>query len=127
MTFSTVEEIDISKLSHREWEVFERVVGFDAWQECKHGKQIVTVMAHWSDEAPFTVTTGRQNSTQRFTRTIHADGTPSNIERYGDCYGIHTKCSRCGAIDSLSTEQQAYGDLISCSQCDYSQYCSIGD
>lgn len=126
----SVEEIDIAKLANREHEVFTHIVGFDAWQECQHGKQLVTVMAHWSDDKPGPpVTTGCRNSTQRFTRTVHVDGTVAGGEFWHDCYGVHQKCPECGELDTLKTEQMAYGDDTTCTTdgCNYHNYYSIGD
>lgn len=116
--------------ARREHEVFDKVLHFTDWQRCQHGKQIVTVLAHWSDDAPFTVTTGRRNSTQRFERTVHADGGPS--PKLGEAsweYGTVRRCPDCGGFNTLSTEQLAWYDKTTCSRsgCDYEHWYAIGD
>ena len=115
--------LDLSTLSHREHEVYEFVITDADWQRCQHGKPIVTVMAHWSDDAPFTVTTGQVNHTQRFPRTVHRDGSDGSEFEYNTV----SKCPQCGALDTLSVTRGSYGDTTKCSECTYSSYYSIGD
>lgn len=126
-------DILVNSEARRDWEVFESVVReWPEWQECQHGKRCVDVMAHWSDDAPFTVTTGRVNHTQRFTRTVHLDGT-ATYDPDGKVatfeYGVHNRCPKCGTVDSLSTKQEAYCDRTSCSTegCTYESVYMIGD
>ena len=126
MTASILTEApSVESLPTREHEVFVGVRSFADWQRCQHGKQIVTVKAHWSDDAPFTTTQGRQNSTQWFERTVHADGSESS----GFEYGTITRCPKCKALGTLSTKQEAWGDRTTCSAsgCGYEDYYSIGD
>jgi hypothetical protein len=111
------------KLATREYEVVERILRDEEWMRCQHGKRVVEAMVHWSDEAPFTVTRGRPNSTQRFTRWLHADGSEGNVHEYN----VVTRCAKCGALDSLTTELQSYGDLVCCTACNAEWYYSIGD
>jgi hypothetical protein len=114
----------------REHEVFIKILTDEPWQRCQHGKRIVEVMAHWSDDAPFTVTTGCVNSTQRFPRTVHADGTV--IARPGDTlspfeYNTVSRCPKCHALDTLRVAQLQYGDETTCTGCDYRSFYDIGD
>lgn len=115
----------VESLPTREHEVFAEVRSFVPWHRCQHGKQIVTVKAHWSDDAPFTTTRGRQNSTQWFERTVHADGSESSSF---ECNTV-SKCPQCGELGTLSTKQEAWGDRTTCSAfgCEYENYYSIGD
>lgn len=130
-------EVTVEDLFHREHEVLERIVCFEPWQRCYCNKQIATAMAHWSDDAPFTVTTGQINHTQRFTVVRHADGTPPRLDEswtahsgkttYHSCMNKISKCTACGELETLSTKQEAWGDRVTCSACGDSKYYSIGD
>lgn len=130
-------EVSVTDLFHREHEVLERIVRFAPWHRCSCGKQIATAMAYWSDDAPFTVTTGKINHTQRFEVTRHVDGTPPRLDEswtahsgkatYHPCMNRVSKCAACGELNTLTTQQQAYGDLTTCSACGNSTYYSIGD
>lgn len=122
----------IESIYHREHEVIVKVTRFEPWERCQHGKQIVHALAHWSDDAPFTVTTGQINHTQRFEVTRHADGTAVIIdEPWGpqlewEHNQVH-KCAKCDELDTLSTVQEAYGDRTTCLACGDSNWYSIGD
>lgn len=121
-----IKDYDTSGLALREWERIEFVIReYPEWQECQHGKRIVEVMCYWSDDAPFTVTTGRINSTQRFSRNLHTDGSPSDTFEYG----VHHQCPQCHTLDSLQVRKEAWGDRTTCSTegCDYTHWYSIGD
>lgn len=130
-------EVTVEDLFHREHEVLERIVRFEDYQRCSHGKQIATAMAHWSDDAPFTVTTGRINHTQRFEVVRHIDGTPPSIDEswtahsgkttYHSCMNMISKCPKCSGLNTLSTKQEAWGDRTDCSNCDFTSWYSIGD
>jgi hypothetical protein len=113
--------------SVRPWEVFTRVKVDEPWMRCQHGKQIIEVQAHWADDAPFVVTTiagqPQLNSTQRYSRWVHADGSPSESFEYNTV----TRCGGCGALDTLTVEQQAYGDLTRCAACPWTHWYDIGD
>lgn len=116
----------------REHEVFTQILTDEPWMRCQHGLRIVEVMAHWSDDAPFTVTTGRVNSTQRFPRWVHADGTM--IARPGDTlspfeHNTVSRCPKCKGLNTLSTSQEAWCDVTTCSAegCDYENVYMIGD
>lgn len=116
----------------RDGEVFVEIRHFDAWMRCQHGKQIVLVKAHWSDDCGRVVTTGMKNSSQWYERTVHADGTGPRVDQYGGCpfeYNTVSKCPKCGELNTLVTKQLAYGDETTCSHdgCDYRSYYSIGD
>jgi hypothetical protein len=127
-----VSQIDINKLHRREHEVFESIRWFVPWQRCQHGKQIVAVKAYWSDDAPFTVTTGRINHTQWFERTVHVDGT-FNTDESGRVttfeYNTVVRCSKCEQFNTLETKMLPFGNLTTCNNpaCDYEDYFSIGD
>lgn len=112
-----------ARLAARPYEVFENITSEGDWQRCQHGKRIVEVRAHWSDDAPFTVTTGLVNHTQVFRRWVHADGSP------GADYEHNTvsRCPKCHGLNTLRTLQEAYGDWTTCSECDYAHWYDIGD
>lgn len=121
----TPADLTVVSRAAREHEVFERITDDSAWKVCQHGKRFVEVMAHWSDNAPFTVTTGRVNSTQRFARTVHADGTGEYST--GGCYNTVSRCPKCKSVGTLSTAQEAWCDVTTCSACDYRNVYMIGD
>lgn len=128
-TVATPADLDTVRKAAREHEVFEKITSDEPWQRCQHGKRIVEVMAYWSDDAPFTVTTGRVNSTQRFTRTVHADGSPGESRDGLSPYEYNTvsRCPKCKSIDTLATAQEAWCDVTTCSACDYRNVYMIGD
>lgn len=131
----------IESLYHRAHEVLVRIMAFEPWQRCQHGKQIVIVRAHWSDDAPFTVTTGEINHTQVFDVTRHADGSvvfDHSYDRFDPKpswadgllvpeFNQVSKCDKCGELNTLSTVQEAYGNRTTCSACGNSNWYSIGD
>jgi len=125
--------VDIDQLHRREHEVFVEIRRvWPEWQECQHGKRCVEVLAHWSNDAPFIVTTGRFNSTQVFTRNVHLDGTfevDSTGRETTFEHPVHFKCPKCGGIDTVKTTQEAYGDRTECTVdgCGYTRWYSIGD
>ena len=90
-------------------------------------KQLEAATCYWGDDAPFTVTTGQRNSTQRFPVLRHADGTAGHgPEGSLECYAAPT-CPDCGALRTLRTKQEAYGDRVTCTACGHEHYYSIGD
>jgi hypothetical protein len=120
-------DLDTVRQAAREHEVFIEIRVDEPWMRCQHGKPLVCVRAHWSDDAPFVVTTvaGRPllNSTQWYPRWVHADGSPS-----GDAeFNMVSRCGACGALDTLTTVQEAYGDRTTCSACGDQRWYSIGD
>lgn len=123
MSATLTDQPAVDSLFHRPHEVLVRVTRWEPRQRCQHGKQIVEVQAHWSDDAPFTVTTGHQNSTQRYPRTLHADGTESDDFEYG----VHHWCPKCGGQDTLTTSQEAWLDRTTCTVCGYESVFMIGD
>jgi hypothetical protein len=91
--------------------------GLDAGLICATCRTpVVEVWATWGrlSESEF----GEQQTEQLFPRYAHANGTPWHITP-GDSSAMEwlhllPRCSQCGEYDSLSTEQQAYGDRTTC-------------
>jgi hypothetical protein len=97
--------------------------GLDAGLICATCRTpVVEVWATW----------GRLSETEQlFPRYAHANGTPRHITS-GDPFKMEwlhllPRCSQCGEYDSLSTEQQAYGDRTTCHACGDSTWYDIGD
>lgn len=119
--------VNVADLTPREHEVFTHIVAFTPWVRCQHGKQLVTVRAHWSDDAPFTCTTGYVNSTQTFDRVVHADGSESSSFEY-NVVEHHAACGAMGERGEVWTRKLlSYGDLSTCKGCGHEVYTSIGD
>lgn len=60
----------------------------------------------------------------RFPGLRHANGTDCSGEVH--CYAA-PRCGKCGLYHSLTTEQEAYGDRVTCRVCGDSNWYSIGD
>jgi hypothetical protein len=116
----------------RPYEQVSRVINTNAGHCSRSGcgKDLVHAMFNWSDEAPFTVTTGRVNHTQIFGGYRHADGTycgdPATFDM-GHVCSPKPVCPVCGTEDSFKREMLAYGDQVTCTACNDSHYYSIGD
>jgi hypothetical protein len=127
MTTIIPTSLDRVRTAARQFEVFQRITVDEPWMRCQHGKLLVCVQAHWSDDAPFTVTTiaGQPlpNHTQWYPRWVHADGSDSDSFEYNTV----DKCHACGALNTLTVVQEAYGDRTTCSACGNVSWYSIGD
>lgn len=124
--------------ARRDHEVFSGVIReWPEWQRCQHGKRCVEVRAWWADTAPWRqVTAGTPAEAANrswFTRIIHTDGTPPPLDGDGRVttfeYGTVSRCPTCGGLDTLTTKQEAWADVTTCTQegCDYTYRYSIGD
>lgn len=55
----------------------------------------------------------------------HADGSEPHNGVITNC--VKPKCPKCGQYDTLTYQQQAYGDATDCTACGYHHFYDIGD
>lgn len=97
-------------------------------------KQVVAVRTAWDHRITSDSSRGGPGSwtlgEDWFETLRHADGTTCGEDHFGEpIYSCFAKpvCMACGEVDTMSTVQQAYGDLVTCISCGDEHYYSIGD
>ena len=96
---------------------------------CSNGKCLKPVsegIFYWSDDAPFTVTTGQINSTQRFPKVLHSDGSAPCHEHLTSLFPL-PRCPKCSAVNAGMLRQMAWMDEVTCFMCGDVRSYSIGD